>query len=104
MFFVIMGWVLFRSPSLTAALEYILYMFGKGGLISPDFFAYFSQNALILLCGIIFSAPLMKLIPEKLSKSAAGEITGAALLIVLFILCIASLASSSYNPFIYFNF
>ena len=104
MFFVIIGWVLFRSPSLSAALGYILCMFGKGGATSPDFSAYLSQNLLILICGAIFSAPVIKLIPEKLSKSIAGEILGAAALIILFILCISSLASSSYNPFIYFNF
>ncbi len=103
MFFVIIGWVLFRSPSLTSALGYLRCMF-SGGFTSPDFPAYLSQNLPILICGALFSVPLGKIIPKKFAQSAAGEILGAAALVALFVLCIASLASSSYNPFIYFNF
>ena len=103
MLFVIIGWVLFRSPSLSSALGYLRCMF-SGNIASPDFLAYLKQNLPILICGALCSVPAGKLIPKKFSRSAAGEILGAVALVILFVLCIASLASSSYNPFIYFNF
>ena len=40
---------------------------------------------------------------ELMLKVAAGAVT-AALCAVVLMLCVASLVSSSYNPFIYFRF
>ena len=106
MFFVVLGWVLFRSDSILGALSYIKSMFGLNGNALSDgmFTGFFAQNAILLAVGVVLSTPLFKSIKERTAASEAAEYLRAAGLIILFVLSVASLVSSSYNPFIYFNF
>lgn len=106
MFFVVLGWVLFRSDSILGALSYIKSMFGLNGNALSDgmFTGFFAQNAILLAVGVVLSTPLFKTIKERTAASEAAEYLRAAGLIILFVLSVASLVSSSYNPFIYFNF
>ena len=55
MFFVMMGWVLFRSDSLSAALVYIRSMFGFGckGFMDAYVIQYFKQYILYFIMGIL---------------------------------------------------
>ena len=104
--FVVLGWVLFRSDSMHSALIYIKSMFGLNGnpLLDGMFTGYFTQNAILLTIGLILSTPLFKTIKEKTSSSEVAGYLRSAGLIILFALSVACLVSSSYNPFIYFNF
>ncbi len=106
MFFVIMGWVFFRSDSISNALTYIGYMFGKGKLpaFDPNFIGYISQYGLMLAVGAVCSVPLFKNLWKKASKNPFTDILHIVCLLGLFVLSLASLISDSYNPFIYFNF
>ena len=110
MFFVITGWVIFRSESISYALAYIKSMFHLNGnlLLDNASINILKHNTIILLLGVFFSTPLFKRFKEYLDKANKNKVilncTKAALLICLFILSISSIASSSYNPFIYFNF
>ncbi len=100
--FVIMGWVLFRAESLGAAAAYIRSMLGFG--TDGVFFAYLSQNIAALIVGMLLSTPLAKCISDRFADRPIYNMVCGAGLVILFVLSIASLVSSSYNPFIYFNF
>ena len=106
MFFVVIGWVIFRAESINDAFIYLKTMFGiNGNAFSDGLFAgWFKQNLIVLLVGIVASSPIFKLISEKTKNSSAMGYVKAIGLIILFVLSVASLVSSSYNPFIYFNF
>lgn len=105
MFFVIIGWVIFRAESLSDAIGYIGTMFGLNGSGFSDgiFAGYFSQSFILLTIGAICSVPIAKSF-SKVNWGLAGDIIYVLAMVFLFVLCIASLVSNSYNPFIYFNF
>ena len=106
MFFVVMGWVIFRSDSLGCAVRYIGYMFGTGKstLFDPLYAGCFSQSIGMIIIGALCSAPLFKNLWAKINKNAFTDILHIVCITVLFVFCVANLVSSSYNPFIYFNF
>lgn len=106
MFFVVIGWVVFRAESISDAFMYIKSMFGLNDnvLIDGLFQGWFSQNVILLLFGIALSAPLFRLLNERTKDSSLAAYVKAFGLIALFIFSVANLVSSTYNPFIYFNF
>lgn len=101
-----LGMVIFRSPTVTYACEYIQVMFG---IIDnhnlPNFDYDLNYKFLIaLLVGVALSLPLMRNIlnvkyERKVLRSAIN-----IWLFILFFLSTISLAASTYNPFIYFRF
>lgn len=100
LFFIIIGWVLFRSDSLTYALNYLRIMLTPSLTVDPLIIEYLMRFWPHLLCGIVLSAPLFKLVSQKKWYTVLSY----PLLASLFILCVMSLLSNSYNPFIYFRF
>ncbi len=106
MFFVVLGWVIFRANTLGGAVYYIKSMFGfnKNMFIDSSFLASLKQYAIILGTGILLSVPVIKKIESKISEKAFYQIVKNIALVILFVLSLANLASSAYNPFIYFNF
>ena len=112
---VFLGWVLFRSPSIRAALNYFAKMFAlapKGSLeIYP--LAYFATrwDAFVMALAAFLCLPVWPLVKHKLSSAAQSEGSHLALRVganvfclALLLLCATSLASGTYNPFIYFRF
>lgn len=99
------GWVIFRAESLGYAIIYIKNMFG---LVKPHDvlypLGYYVDNLEI----IIFIAALICAIPtfSKILKvkNTTGRIVLNTWLLILFMLSTISIASSTYNPFIYFRF
>lgn len=106
LFFVLLGWVFFRSASVSDAIVYISSMFGLNANPFADgmFYGWFLQNWILLAIGAVLCTPIIKKISEKYSGSAILGYMAAAGLFFLFVISVASLVSSSYNPFIYFNF
>lgn len=104
LFFVVIGWVLFRADDTAAALAYIKAMFSPSGALDGVFTAYLSQNALMLAIGVILCTPVAKTLSERFGKSHFYGFIKWLGLSALFVICLSSLVSSSYNPFIYFNF
>jgi len=99
---VLLLWVLFRAESLPHAWYYLIAMFTGGRGSMDDFLYYFGNMKVYLLAAVICCLPLRKLwnrIPEK--AQAWLEPVG---LIALFLLTVTYVVSSTYNPFIYFNF
>ncbi|OKP85498.1 alginate O-acetyltransferase [Paenibacillus sp. P32E] len=108
---VIIGWVLFRSPELSYATDYLKIMFGLARSYDVGFSAWYYLDPMVLtvlIIGCIASLPLSKYIQENVGKYE--EHNGLSLFIqngyvlVLLIICIMFLATSTYNPFIYFRF
>lgn len=106
MFFVVIGWVLFRAESLSDAAVYLRSMFLLAGNPVSDgmFTGYLAQNAVLIIIGIFACTPVMKNLKNQFKPNALTEALRVICLIGLLVLSAASLVSSSYNPFIYFNF
>lgn len=113
MLFVILGWVIFRADNISVAIKYIEYMFGltsyiPGGIdYSYDFTTFkalLSQSGVIIISGVICSTPIFKWIGTKVKENIFTSLVYALLITAIFVLSVSSLVSSSYNPFIYFNF
>lgn len=111
MFFVVMGWVLFRSASLGAAFSYIKTMFfaGSAGIVDGDARYYFCEYAVTLLLCFAASFPVRKLLDRLFARWSARALVweercSAVWYIALFVVSLSYMAKSSYNPFIYFNF
>ena len=105
-FFVLMGWIIFRAESMGDAFIYLKSIFGlnNNSFIDSTFTGWFTQNIILLVIGIIACTPLFRNISEKSDRSLVLKILKVLGLCCLFALSVASLVSSSYNPFIYFNF
>lgn len=105
-FFVILGWVIFRADSLGNAVTYLKSMAGLNGNTFSDglFTGWFEQNIILIFTGMVLSTPLFRILSEKTKSSSVVRIIRIIVLVLLFIFSTASLVSSSYNPFIYFNF
>ncbi|MBR6231208.1 MAG: MBOAT family protein [Lachnospiraceae bacterium] len=99
----IFGWMLFVFTDFGELKAFLGSMLGFGG-------AFADHTTLVLIltygitaaAGIIFATPL----PGRRILEAAKKhsIMTAAIFAVMFILCLASLAYESYNPFLYFRF
>ncbi len=107
LFFVIMGWVLFRADSLQTAWTYMQTMLGINANSFGDaaFTGNLKQGFVWLLSGIILSTPIVPFLGKKLPKNnIVLNILYVFIMVSLFILSTASIISGSHNPFIYFNF
>lgn len=104
--FVVLGWVVFRAESIADAFVYIRSMFGLMGNAFADgmFTGWLTQNLILLVIGFVLCTPLFRFLSLKTKNSNIVGFVKAGGLICLFVLSVASLVSSSYNPFIYFNF
>lgn len=105
-FFVTVGWIVFRSETISDAYVYIKSVFGLNGNPFSDglFAGWVSQNISLLIVGAVLCTPVVKLIPQKWKDNTVVQVAGVIGLCCLFVLSIASILSNSYNPFIYFNF
>lgn len=110
MFIVMIGWVFFRIEHFSEASSYIGHLFVNHSE-SPKTWLYFLDNERIY---ILLLAILMSVLPFNKWLKTTDNVTGIGnqivmlvrtlLLIIAFLYCVMELTSSSYNPFIYFNF
>lgn len=104
-FFVMLGWVFFRSASISHALDYIGAMFGANGLAIDNYAIFFlKENAICFVLAAIASTPFIKKFCSKYLSNKPGEILITAVLILVFLLSVIYIVKGTYNPFIYFNF
>ncbi len=103
---VVVGWVFFRPNTFAEGLVHFKQMLALESTTPIYTIHYFMSGWkwFILLVGILLSMPI---IGDKLYTSKSNQWTQLgvnALLVALFILCVASLSANTYNPFIYFRF
>lgn len=105
MFIVIIAWVFFRANSLGDAIIYVGNMFGIGATSFADsaVVSNIKATASILVFGIIGMTPCVKNIIIRL-RNSKFRIVETIWVMILFILSLLQVISSTYNPFIYFNF
>lgn len=105
---VCVGWVFFRSPDLGVAGRFLWTMTGAAGASPPGYsMALFVTPAVQLatLAALAFVAPLApRVLAVSGTKQQARVWLGIPVVALLFVLCASHLATTSYNPFIYFRF
>lgn len=111
MMVVIIGWVLFRSPDLESAINYLRIMFGIDRPEQIGFTLWYFANPMILtmLCiACISTIPITKYFKNKIGDY--HEHSGFSLFLqntyalIVLLICMMYLATLTYNPFIYFRF
>ena len=106
LFVIILGFVIFRSDTMDYAWHYLLTMFGveKGETMYQLIYYVDRIEIIALIVGAICSAPLCIKMLEVEGRSQLRIAAVNLWLLALFILSAASIAASTYNPFIYFRF
>ena len=102
----LLGIVIFRSDSMTYAWGYLKQMFfiGLPETLPQVDFGINNKFILMLVVGLVCSAPLFKnMIYVKYERKVLRSVVNIWIF-MLFYWATISLASSTYNPFIYFRF
>lgn len=107
---VVIGFVIFRADNLAYGMSYIGRMFAfetanEGYRVLMSFLT--PSMIVTLVTAVIACCPLVGFINKitegkKINK--VFDVAGYVISLMLLVLCIMSLASNSYNPFIYFRF
>lgn len=108
MFFVILGWGIFSWQDMADGTNYFKTLFGiSGNFVNREAMYLLSSYLILLVIAIIGSVSLLRtcinrfFLPEKTMRR---EVCGMLFVVVVFILSVALLVNSSYNPFLYFRF
>jgi alginate O-acetyltransferase complex protein AlgI len=105
---ILLTFVIFRADTLSQGFGVIGAMFGTGAANTQVCAEIMSQMSALfvvaLVFAVIFSTPIAPKIKATLSRYSALEYVGYLGTLCMFVLCILSLVSSEYNPFIYFRF
>lgn len=101
------GWVIFREDSIRNALQYMLRMIIPWRhldiVIQP--WNYMDRKTLFIgVCAVAGSGILKRIVPVQIAEKWKNSIVEALYIIILLVLSLASIASDTYNPFIYFQF
>ena len=94
--FIVFGWALFSFEDLFN----IRYLFRMN--FSLDFIYYLRNYFLVIIIAILGSTKIINNIYERLIKK--NKFLECIVLMILFILSVAYLVDSTYNPFLYFRF
>ncbi len=103
----VVGWVLFRSDSISYAKRYLMNMFG---FMTPDStkymyeFTYYVDNCdiIIFIIAVLCAVPIFNKMIYTENKCLKAVVN--VWLLFIFFLSAVTIASNTYNPFIYFRF
>jgi alginate O-acetyltransferase complex protein AlgI len=108
-FITLIGWVLFRAETLTFAFDYIKRMFAFDGVKTNLYFDLEFRTMMVMGAVFGFIAAFgrieqwwMTVLTKEKKTWILAAMTLAAILFTM--ICIASITSSGFNPFIYFRF
>jgi len=104
---VLLGWVLFRAPTLESALSFYKAMFGFSSVSTFQYYQwrYFlpMPTLFFLLIGLLISfIDLKSVFGER--KTFKSELLQGSFAIGIFLLSVAYLSKTVFSPFIYFQF
>lgn len=107
MFFVVIGWVMFRALSIEGAWAYLATMFA----LSPVHFwdaqstFWLKEHQYFYLFAILFSFPIVPYMSKKFEKECFVTLVLYPLMMLfLLVTSMSYIIKGAYNPFIYFNF
>lgn len=105
---IVLGWVLFEMNSLSSIGSFMSALFGLNGagLYNPQSFFYLTSNLVIFVLCAVFSTKLIHRPAAWLYKKSEGSYRFVKLSagLIMLSLSICYIATSGYNPFLYFNF
>lgn len=107
LFFVMIGWVYFRSDNVLIANEFIGQLFAFGGS-EYNVLAFFSMKLLLVMIAAVLGAgglhKLYKPFLDRQGENMAVQAAGFVFQMILLVYSMILIVSGSYNPFIYFQF
>ena len=107
-FFVVnFGWVLFRADNTLMGLRYISRMIMPWRHLELSIPAYNymdSKTVFIGMCAVFGMGFGNVVISNRIANKWKNSIIEAVYCVILLVLCLSSIASDTYNPFIYFQF
>ena len=98
---VLIGWVFFASADLPAAGRYLRVLFTP---VAGDAGLWLLGWLPLGIAGAVAATPLGAKLWTKWKEMPASQVAAALLCLAALVLSTASLASGSYNPFLYFRF
>ncbi len=111
---VVVGWVVFRTPTFNQALGIYAQMFDLSsfGRSLPNFFeaevinckGWFVFSLAAAICFAPLSEKLMSLISQIKSKNPFPVFSRAIWAVCLLILSVIAIAESGFSPFLYYQF
>ena len=106
---VLAAWVIFRAPGLREGALWLKAMFlpTAGSAAFPLVRFLDAKRLVFAAAGILLCGPVQALLPKwkaMLYREDRVYAAECAVQLVLLFLCVMSLVSSTYNPFIYFRF
>ena len=108
---ILLTWLVFRSPTLAYAFDFLKLLFGQlPGQAPVPFVATvplpFIEPSFVLafVAGILLSLPLGSILRPRVQKSFPLAVAGDLVLLALFVLSLGMMASSTFLPGIYERF
>ncbi len=115
---VMIGWVVFRSPTMEAAFQYLSVMAGSGTVTNDLWMAVLTNESKFLtefifagLLALPLYGSMAKLAcrwqekwPEAVAVSISFAVWRIALFLLLFYFTLITIAAQAYHPFLYFQF
>lgn len=107
LFFVLIGWVIFRAESLSQIYMVLknMFIYNPSNIVEYVLDSWnFKIGLLFIIPAIILSTPIIsKKIKENINKTSV-YILNNVIVCMIFALSVIQLLIQTYNPFIYFNF
>lgn len=105
---VLISFVIFSISDLNVLGIYLKGLFGIGSsLINSESIFYLKNNLVILFVAFLGMGPLFKNLVIRLKKGKLNkviDVVGIIYIFLIFMLSVARIISSTFNPFIYFRF
>lgn len=102
------GWVLFRADDTLSGVRYIARMISPwrhrelAGIAYWNYMDY--KTIFVFVCAFIGMGFINRFTPKRLKDLWKGSVIEAVYCVIILLLSLASVASDTYNPFIYFQF
>ncbi len=96
---VLISWVLFAITDFALLGQFFTRLFGGYG--GSDWIYYLRNYGITFILGFLFSTPILRKVRDKLGEN---HILVTAFCAVVFLMSVAYLVDSTYNPFLYFRF
>lgn len=104
LFFILIGWVFFASDGLGDSISYLSRMFTLTPTGGFEIY-HLVRNIPFILLLALGSTPIPRQAYDILTeRKEARKFAFSLGSMLIFVLCVANLVSSSYNPFLYFRF
>ena len=105
LFFILLGWVLFRTEDFSQLAALLRTLFTGGATVTAEPFVFvLRQYGIELLLGALLCTPLGKRFLEMLDRTRFGRVVKYVLLLAIFALALLALVRSGVNAFIYAQF